>query len=37
MTMTELMEITRQEWLISLWPIWLMCFALFLGFFTRKR
>ena len=37
MTMTELHQITTQDWLLSLWPLWLLCFALFLGFFVRKR
>lgn len=37
MTMNELMEVTREEWLISLWPLWLLCFALALGLLSRKR
>lgn len=37
MTMNELMNITTREWLLSLWPLWLLCFALFLGLLTRKR
>lgn len=37
MTITELNEITRADWLMSLWPIYLITIAAVLGLFARRR
>lgn len=36
MTMTELQELTRAEWLASLWPLYLIAAATLIGAIGRR-